>query len=146
MRRALIICMVAIFVVSLASCQSRIVGQGDITGAVVSKINYGELKEERYGEGYIAVKEFPIRVTREGYSPNVLQVTKGDSVRLIMYPSDTDHGFVLPAYGINEHLNEGNYKTIEFVADMDGEYGFFSNVYAGPNTKNIYGTLLVVTE
>jgi heme/copper-type cytochrome/quinol oxidase subunit 2 len=147
MKRLLIIIVVVLFLVSLGACEGPIAG-GGITGAIVGEVSYGDVsygdvKEERYGEDYINVKEFVVRVTKNGYGPNILQVSKGDPVRLILYPSDADHGFVLPAFGINEHLEEGNYKTLEFVADMDGKYTFFSNVYAGPNTKNIFGILVV---
>jgi heme/copper-type cytochrome/quinol oxidase subunit 2 len=142
MKRILFIITVVLVVLSLSACQSTIVGDG-VTGAVVGAVDYGETKEEAYADGTIEVKEFAVRVTKEGFDPKILSVDKGDPVRLILYPSDTDHGFVLPAYGINEHLEEDNYKTIEFIADADGEYTFFSNVYSGPNTKNMYGTLLV---
>jgi heme/copper-type cytochrome/quinol oxidase subunit 2 len=142
MKRIIYVVFVMFTLLSLAACQSPIVGEA-VTGAVVGEVDYGEALEERLGDETIVVKEFSIRVTKEGYVPAIISVKEGDPVRLIIYPSDTDHGFVLSAYGINEYLDEGNYKTIEFVADMDGEYTFFSNVYSGPSTKDLYGTLIV---
>lgn len=129
----------------LASCQNKIVGD-TITGGAVLPVEYGTAKEERVGSETVTVKEFAITASKGRYIPDTLQVDKGDSVRLILYASDANHGFVLPAFGINEFLEENNYKAIEFVADKDGTYTFFSNVYAGPKTKNMVGTLVVVEE
>ncbi len=133
------------FVLLLASCQSKIVGDA-LTGGVVLPVEYGTAKEERVGSEIVIVKEFAITASKGRYIPNTLQVNKGDTVRLILYASDGNHGLVLPAYGINEFLEENHYKTIKFVADKDGTFKFFSNVYAGPNTKNMVGTLIVVEE
>lgn len=126
----------------LAACQSKIVSN-DMTGNVVGVIEYGTAKEERMGTEMVAVKEFNIVADKSVYRPNLLQVNEGDYVRLIIYASNSNHGFVLPAYGINEFLEEDNYKTIEFVADQPGTFTFFSNVYSGPGTKNMNGRLIV---
>lgn len=126
----------------LTACQSKFVGN-DVTGQVVGIIDYGAVKEERVGEEMTTVKEFSVVVTKTGYSPDLLQVDKGDTVRIIAYAKDANHGFVLPAFGINEYLEENNYKTIEFVADQEGTFSFFSQVYSGPNTKNVNGKLIV---
>ncbi len=133
------IAMLALF---LASCQSRIVGD-TITGGVVGSVEYGETKEERQGAETVTVKEFHIVADKSIYRPKILEVNEGDFVRLIIYASNTNHGFVLPAYGINEFLEEDNYKTIEFIADQPGTFTFFSNVYSGPGTKDMTGTLIV---
>ena len=117
MRKSMIIilCM-ALLALFLASCQSRLVGD-TITGGVVGPVEYGEAKEERQGEETVTVKEFHIVADKSLYRPNILQVNEGDFVRLIIYAINTNHGFVLPAYGINEFLEEDNYKTIEFFAE-----------------------------
>ncbi len=126
----------------LSGCQSKIVSN-DVTGNVVGIIEYGAAKEERMGAELITVKEFNIVADKSIYRPNLLEVNEGDYVRLIIYASNSNHGFVLPAYGINEFLEEDNYKTIEFVADQPGTFTFFSNVYSGPDTKNMNGKLIV---
>ncbi len=126
----------------LAACQSRIVSD-DITGGVVGVRDYGIAKEEYLGDELVIIKEFHIVADKSIYRPNILEVDKEDYVRIIIYASNTNHGFVLPAYGINEFLEEDNYKTIEFVADQAGEFTFFSNVYSGPGTKDMTGTLVV---
>lgn len=126
----------------LVACQSRIVSD-DITGGVVGVTEYGLTQEEYVGDEKVIVKEFHIVADKSIYRPSLLEVDKGDTVRLIIYASNTNHGFVLPAYGINEFLEEDNYKTIEFVADQEGQFTFFSNVYSGPGTKDMKGTLIV---
>ncbi len=126
----------------LAACQSKILSN-DMTGNVVGIIDYGTTKEERIGTKMVIVKEFNIVADRSIYRSNLIEVKEGDYVRLIMYASGSDAGLVIPAYGINEHLEENNYKVIEFVADQSGTFSFYSNVYSGPDTKNMNGKLIV---
>lgn len=141
----LLLCIIflCIGLVFLVGCQSKIV-EDLITGGVVGIVDYGQAKQERQGNELIVVKEFHIVADKSLYRPNIIQVNKGDTVRIIIYASNSNHGFVLPAYGINEFLEENNYKTIEFVADQAGTYTFFSNVYSGPGTKDMNGKLIVV--
>jgi len=140
-------CIIGLFLIlSLfftAGCSSRIVGDS-ATGAVVGIIEHGEVREERIGAAIVLVREFTITATKKGgYTPTILQAQKGELIRLIIYASDANHGFVQIEYGINEFIEENNYKTIEFVADQEGEFTFFSNVYAGPGTKDMYGVLII---
>lgn len=128
---------------SLTACQNQFVSD-DITGSVVGPISYGETKEERQGAETVTVKEFYIVANRNGFDPENLEVTKGDFVRLVIYASNKDFSFVLPEYGVNEFLEEDNYKTIEFVADQEGTFTFFSNIYSGPQSADMQGTLTVV--
>ena len=141
----------------LASCQSRVVDNG-VTGGVVigtsgiiyGPTDYGTEKQERQGAGWITVKEFHLIADRRfGYKPNVLEVNKGDTLRIIMYVpgSAMDKetvGFVLPTFGINEAGQGKMYKTIEFVADQAGTFTFFNNIYNGPATQDMDGKLIVV--
>ena len=132
----------------LSACQSRIVGDS-ITGDVVGAIAYGEVTLERQGNKLVPVKEFQMVADPDnGYDPNVLQVNKGDFVRIVIYvpgksSGSATVGFALPAFGINEKIEGQNYKTIEFTADEAGTYSFYSQIYVGPNTKNMVGELIV---
>jgi heme/copper-type cytochrome/quinol oxidase subunit 2 len=145
MKKIVISILLVSLILLLASCENKIVGS-TLTGAAVGPVEYGEAKQERVGAETVTVKEFTITASKGRYTPDTLQVNKGDTVRLILYASDGNHGFVLPAFGINEFLEENDYKSIEFVADKDGIYKFFSNVYVGPLTKKMSGTLIVVGE
>ena len=130
----------------IVGCQSKIVSN-DVTGGVVNGVIYGPPvygteKQERQGADMVTVKEFHIVADNE-FRPNYLEVNKGDYVRLIIYASVHNYGFVLSEYGINEYLEEDDYKTIEFVADTPGTFSFWSNVYSGPQTPYINGRLVV---
>lgn len=133
----------------LSACQSKIVGSDSITGGVVGSIAYGDVKLERQGNKLVPIKEFTMVANpRSGYDPNTLQVNKGDFVRIVIYvPGQTSGsatvGFALPAFGINEKIEGQNYKKIEFTADEAGTYSFYSQMYVGPNTKNMVGKLIV---
>ncbi len=142
MKKILIIMSIVLFLL-IAACQNQFVSD-DITGGVVGPVEYGETKEERQGAGVVTVKEFYIVANRNGFEPDNLEVNKGDLVRLVLYASNKDFTFVLPEDGINEFLEEDNYKTVEFVADQAGEFTFFSSIYSGPQSADLQGTLTVV--
>lgn len=146
MKKILSLLCISLLIV-LVGCQSRIVGNG-ITGEVVKGVNYekqdyGIEKQERQGTEMITVKEFHITADNQ-FRPNHLVVNEGDTVRLIIFASTSNYGFVQPDYGINEFLEEDNYKTIEFVADTPGTFSFWSNVYSGPETPYMNGRLVVM--
>lgn len=142
MKKVLIIMSIVLFLLAVA-CQNQFVSD-DITGSVVGPIDYGETKEESQGEETVTVKEFYIVANRNGFNPDNLEVNKGDLVRFVIYASNKDFTIVLPEYGINEFLEEDNYKTIEFFADQAGEFTFFSNIYSGPQSGDMVGALTVV--
>ena len=157
MKKIILFLSIFCVVLFLAGCQNRIVGN-DVTGEAVSGLeggmygaaNYGIEKQERQGSGWITVKEFHIVADRRsGYRPNVLEVNKGDTVRIVMYVPGRSMGketvgFILPEYGINEAAEGMSYKTIEFVADQEGTFTFFNNIYNGPATLSMDGKLIVV--
>ena len=141
---AMIVCIFVLFL--FVGCQSRIVGN-DVTGEVVSSVDYGAPdygieKQKRQGNEFVTVKEFHI-IAEDQYRPNYLVVNQGDVVRLVIYASTHNNGIVIPEYGINEFLEEDNYKTIEFIADISGTFGFYSNIYIGPETEYMNGKLVV---
>lgn len=155
MKKIIIIFSLLCLVLFFAGCQSRVV-DNDLTGEVISAgrtlygpTDYGTEKQERQGAGWITVKEFHIVADRRsGYRPNVLEVDKGDTVRIIIYVpgrsmGDETVGFVLPTFGINEAAEGMEYKTIEFVADQAGTFTFFNNIYNGPATQDMDGKLIV---
>ena len=68
-----------------------------------------------------------VNVLYEGdkmFVPSVLVAEQGDTVRIKVVnkiPGEPpNHGFAIPAFGVEEVVNSGETKTVEFVADKAG--------------------------
>jgi heme/copper-type cytochrome/quinol oxidase subunit 2 len=76
------------------------------------------------------VKEIPISVQSWAFTPNVINVNKGDVVKLDFTTAQDDanlyngHGFGIDSYNVNVFLVKGANQSIEFVADKPGTYTF----------------------
>ena len=77
------------------------------------------------------------------FEPKVVSVQKGRLVRLIIKAEDRDHGFKLPAFGINQRLRKGALTTIEFTADKAGTFPFKCSVRCGWRHGKMKGKLVV---
>jgi heme/copper-type cytochrome/quinol oxidase subunit 2 len=77
-----------------------------------------------------AVKEIPISVQSFAFTPNVINVNKGDLVRLAFTVAEDDanlyngHGFGIEKYNVNAFLTKGSRQTVEFLADKPGTFTF----------------------
>lgn len=80
---------------------------------------------------------------RYAFDPKVIHVPVGTRVILKIKALDTNHGFALPDYGIDEIVLRGREKTITFVADKPGTFMFYSSVYSGKGVKDMTGELVV---
>lgn len=78
--------------------------------------------------GGLAVRKFTVvNVLYEGskmFVPSMLIVEKGEKVQIKIInkiPGDPpNHGFSIPAFGVEEVVNSGESKTVEFTADKAG--------------------------
>lgn len=84
---------------------------------------------DQHGEGEMAaVRKFTVvNVLYEGakmFVPSVLIAEQGETVQIKIInkiPGDPpNHGFAIPAFGIEEVVNSGETKTVEFSADKAG--------------------------
>lgn len=89
------------------------------------------------------IKEFDIIARQWEFSPEIITVSEGDAVTLRIKSIDVEHGFSLPAFGVNEDLLPGEEITVSFVADKKGAYTFFCNVYCGSGHTEMNGKLVV---
>lgn len=64
-----------------------------------------------------AVKEFDTVISNFKYSPESITVNQGDIVRINIRNNDgLRHGIFIDAFGINDFVNPGQVKSIQFVA------------------------------
>ena len=88
-------------------------------------------------------KEFKITAKRFSFEPSVIEVNKGDKVRLTVESVDVPHGFSILEYGINERLDPGKEVKIEFTADKRGTFTFFCSVFCGSGHTGMKGKIIV---
>ena len=89
------------------------------------------------------VKEFKMTAKQFAFEPSTIEVNKGDRVRLIVTSIDVPHGIAIPEYGINERLDPGQPKTIEFTAEKEGTFTAFCSVFCGSGHSNMKGKIVV---
>lgn len=83
------------------------------------------------------VKEFKIDAYRFGYSPDIIEVNKGDKIKIIINNTDTLHGIIIP------DLNIIGDETLEFTADKKGEFVWYCANMCGGGHMQMQGKLIV---
>ena len=80
-----------------------------------------------------------------GWSPEIITVNKGDTLRLRITGHDVVHGFAIGKLGIDVGpIIPGEVATVEFVADQVGRFTYYCNVWCSPFHYRMRGTLEVV--
>lgn len=89
------------------------------------------------------IKEFNLEAYQFGFSPEVIEVKKGDIVKIIATPRDVTRGVYLKEYNINVPVEKGKTKKIEFIADKTGEFNILCSVYCGKGHHAMKAKLVV---
>ncbi|MFL6495851.1 MAG: cupredoxin domain-containing protein [Nitrososphaera sp.] len=101
------------------------------------------------------VRDISMKVESWRFTPNRIEVNKGDLVRLHFVTAQDEvelyngHGFGIEKYGVNVFLLKGTSQTVEFVADKPGEYTFRCTSFCSSpeaaieNHFNMVGQLVV---
>ena len=86
---------------------------------------------------------FEIKAKRFSYTPNIIKVNKGDSVRLRLISEDVTHGLFIDGYGLNTSAHPGQDGNITFTADKPGRFSFRCSVTCGEFHPYMIGYLIV---
>ena len=86
-----------------------------------------------------------IRMTAEHFkfTPDVIRVKAGTIVHVEIRSLDGTHGFAVGTFGIDEEIDEGVTKTVEFYVPARGEYGFKCSHFCGLGHLGMNGTIVV---
>ena len=77
------------------------------------------------------------------FTPEEIRVMAGTLVTVRVTAIDGTHGFKLGAFGIDETIEEGQTKVVEFYAGMKGEYSFKCSHFCGIGHLGMNGKLVV---
>lgn len=102
-------------------------------------------------------KFFEIKAKKFSYTPNIIKVNKGDTVKIRLISEDVHHGFYLDGYAVETSAYPGQEGSVKFIADKTGRFSFRCSVtcgefhpymvgymVVGPNSRfNIYALLTI---
>jgi len=89
------------------------------------------------------VKDITMNVKSWSYSPNEIEVNKGDLVRLYFITVKdevslyNEHGFGIDGYNINTFLVKGTEQTLQCVANKAGTFTFRCTLLCVPSLMQI---------
>jgi heme/copper-type cytochrome/quinol oxidase subunit 2 len=88
-------------------------------------------------------REFTIRATEYRFSPDRIEVTQDDLVKLTIQSGDVAYSFTIDEYRLARRVPAGGSTTIEFRADRPGAFPFYSNMTNDGRHASMRGELVV---
>jgi heme/copper-type cytochrome/quinol oxidase subunit 2 len=88
-------------------------------------------------------REFTIVAKDHVFTPNRLEVSQDDLVKITLTSEDRPTSFALDAYRIVKRAAGGLSTTFEFRADQAGTFTFYCNLTTDSGCKDMTGTLVV---
>ncbi len=76
-------------------------------------------------------KMIEVRARKFSYSPNIIDVNKGDTVVLKLISEDVTHGFFLDGYDVEMYVHPGETRTVMIKADKTGRFAFRCSMTCG---------------
>lgn len=86
---------------------------------------------------------FIIKAKKFQYTPNIIKVNYGDTVRIRLISEDVTHGFFLDGYGLETRAHPGQDGSLVFVANKRGKFNFRCSVTCGEFHPYMVGYLVV---
>jgi len=88
-------------------------------------------------------RDFTIVARDHRFTPERLEVSQDDLVKITLRSEDRPHSFVIDAYRIVKRVGGGQSVSFEFRADQAGTFEFYCNLTSDPGCKDMKGTLVV---
>ena len=91
-------------------------------------------------------REFTITAKNYGFSPNRVEVTQDDLVKITLRSEDEAHSFAIDGYRIMKRVPAGGSTTFEFRADKPGTFAFYCAMTNADGHRNMKGELVVAAR
>jgi heme/copper-type cytochrome/quinol oxidase subunit 2 len=88
-------------------------------------------------------REFTIVGENFRFTPDRIEVSENDLVKLTLQSVDQPFTFAIDAYRIVKRTGGGQTIAFEFRADRPGTFAFYCNMSADARCKDMRGTLVV---
>ena len=82
--------------------------------------------------------------SREGFRPRVVNVRKGEPVRLLLTSADGEHCFALDALRIEKRIVPGRATLLDLTPDHSGTYPFYCCLESGAAADSENGRLVII--
>ena len=92
----------------------------------------------------VGVKEVSVIAERFEFTPNRIEVTLGDHVKITVRSADGTHGFQIKRFGVKATVpRDGEPVTVEFDANRQGTFEIACFEYCGMGHRQMKATLVV---
>jgi heme/copper-type cytochrome/quinol oxidase subunit 2 len=88
-------------------------------------------------------REFSILAKDHTFTPDKIEVTQDDLVKITLKSEDRPSSFAIDAYRLIKRASGGLTITFEFRADKPGTFIFYCNLTSDKECKDMKGTLVV---
>lgn len=88
-------------------------------------------------------REFDLTAANYRFSPDRLEVTQDDLVKLTVRSSDVAYSVTIDEYRVSKRVPAGGTVTFEFRADRTGTFPFYSNLTSDSRHQGMRGVLVV---
>jgi heme/copper-type cytochrome/quinol oxidase subunit 2 len=85
----------------------------------------------------------PVVMRKWAIEPSRIQVREGARVELIVSTADVEHGFDVPALGVNEPIQPGKPAAIRFLAKDPGVYPMRCSIACGRGHDAMTGEIVI---
>lgn len=88
-------------------------------------------------------REFTITARDYRFSPNRIEVTQDDLVKVTVQSEDVAYSFTIDSYRVSRRVPAGGSTTLEFRVDRPGTFPFYSNLTNDGRHAQARGELVV---
>ena len=88
-------------------------------------------------------REFMLTARNYNFSPNRVEATQDDLIKLTVQSEDVAYGFTIEEYRLSKRVPAGGSTIIEFRADRAGTFTFYSNLSNDSRHSQMRGQLVV---
>jgi cytochrome c oxidase subunit 2 len=88
-------------------------------------------------------REFSVVARDYRFSPNRIEVTQNDLVKLTIQSEDVAYSLTIDEYRVSKRVPAGGTTTLEFRADRTGNFSFYSNLTSDARHAEMRGELVV---
>lgn len=96
------------------------------------------------GGGTTTAETVEVVASERGFEPRVINLRKGDPVRLRLTTSDREHCFALDAYRIEKRILPGKATLVELTPEKAGTFAFQCCIEEGAAADKEHGRVVVI--
>ena len=94
-----------------------------------------------------STRTFEVAASKYMFEPARIEVAQGDTVKLVLHSTDTEHGIEIKEFNVKTLIPKGGAPvTVEFVASKPGTFQFKCSRFCGTGHGRMKGELVVAAR